>query len=474
MTTTIESLDAFTGLLVQEHLKFHGMHDTLRAMVQELAAKKMPPPCPDVWYEMASTLALTGLVHDCHQAASTLTALLRFAVSERRKILHARKPTLVCMSLKQPSATRRLSESASTPALTRPKSAIVVASPKVERLEKSNQEDDDEEDSIKPVKKEAPRMTKGVLGRKHGDKRGLPRLLVRDLHLEDGGSREITPPPPSTSSTAPVHSPKWLPDENQQLRQVRRGLVHVQQELQIQDTLDKYRKHHKLGEIAPPLPRDLVRMPCKLCLASFPKHNLSHQVPYKAIMDVRRKWNKELEELNPTMAKPPTCYDLVRVCVFCMQFLERADEYRPVDTPCITPPVVALVSLRDRSMDDKKRNDPYACDPILDDDEMVEMDIAAVDDVERNTVGGQIGRNIRYNMQNANTVRNLSQGEWGVIHTKQKVTGSLRKVRSIAQVEDRPSTMKHLLIEATRRASLEENSLRRHTIEERSSTHHEV
>jgi hypothetical protein len=67
---------------------------------------------------------------------------------------------------------------------------------------------------------------------------------------------------------------------------------------------------------------DKASVACKLCCAVFPRYNLVLDIPYKAIMNIRMKWDPTLPELNPHLARPPICYDTVKICRFCAQFVQ--------------------------------------------------------------------------------------------------------------------------------------------------------
>jgi hypothetical protein len=112
------------------------------------------------------------------------------------------------------------------------------------------------------------------------------------------------------------------------------------------------------------------KIPCGCCTQTFLYINLPMKVSRKAILDIRIKWSGQLsssnifrantfrELLDPNIEAPvqtgkrpksgykmdrplsangnhssydtvPRCYDEVRVCVFCAQFFQEPDEYRP-------------------------------------------------------------------------------------------------------------------------------------------------
>ncbi|KAF0688370.1 Aste57867_19990 [Aphanomyces stellatus] len=436
----MEQTRHFAQLLVQDHLHEMGMHDTLRAFTKE-AADDVPP---DVWYDVSGAVGLTGLVQDCHDSATTaLVALLHFAIAERKKMVRAMRPALVRITdtrRRSKQQQRRLPSSASTPSILRPKSASAVAisastpalPPAIESTSSSRHtstppppsSNQDDETTARPTKA-TPTPAVAALRAIHDGSTSSRHVIASSTHNNPTTKprRELPrlhPLAASSSSTdeTRVNSPKWIPDDKR-LRQVRRGLAQLQDELKTHNTFEKYHGH--AAKPAPPHPTELVVVPCKLCLHPFPRRTLKHRVPYKALMDLRRTWDPALDEINPTIAKPPMCYDSVLICVFCAQFLHCAERYRPTDGPRAA---TRVHKHKPQTADEKRRNDPFACDPIVDSDESAGSgggdgdsgDDGHGGDTARSTIGGQVGKNVRYHMHHAHTLRNLSQLEWGIIH----------------------------------------------------------
>ncbi|KAJ1426012.1 hypothetical protein B484DRAFT_87111 [Ochromonadaceae sp. CCMP2298] len=104
------------------------------------------------------------------------------------------------------------------------------------------------------------------------------------------------------------------------------------------------------------------KIPCECCMLEFLYVNLPLKVSRKAIFDIRAKWSGKLssatvfggvemmteeeeeaankspsksrqqvamEKKNQLLATVPSCYDEVGVCVFCAQFFQIQEEYRP-------------------------------------------------------------------------------------------------------------------------------------------------
>lgn len=75
------------------------------------------------------------------------------------------------------------------------------------------------------------------------------------------------------------------------------------------------------------------KVPCACCLQLYSYVNLPMQIPVKAIIDIRKKWSdgksgwwsKEDERLSVV----PRCYEGVKICLFCSQFFDIQEEYRP-------------------------------------------------------------------------------------------------------------------------------------------------
>ena len=81
------------------------------------------------------------------------------------------------------------------------------------------------------------------------------------------------------------------------------------------------------------------RPECAVCCHPFLAINLPMAISYKAVMDLRESWGVDIPP-DPHLAKPPRCYDTVRVCLFCSQFFEDTNMYRPADSSTTARPPV--------------------------------------------------------------------------------------------------------------------------------------
>ncbi|RHY46610.1 hypothetical protein DYB30_001314 [Aphanomyces astaci] len=465
---------AFTLLLVQDHLKHHGMYDTLAAFSKELVAKAVSAS-PDVWYDMTHAIGIHGLLHE-YPHESTLSALVHVGVIERQARLRATTPSVVRITPKTNCQDHHHHRRSPT----------------------NNQLDGGDMRLLKymNLKQREPRAS-------------LPQLKAIEaakkeilLGASSSAINNIAPAPsPCCSSSSSIMETitapsQWISDDVR-MRQVRRGLAHVQEELHVHNTYEMVLKHQGIGKTIPPRPKERAVLTCTLCLHPFQKQNLQHQVPYKAVMDLRRSWDPHMKELNPTRARPPTCYDMVRICVFCAQFVQESDRYRPADGAAATvaatdgklASMTSALMRRSSTVYEMATNDPFSCDPIMDGDDDGDVESCTSMD-NHNSVGGVFGKNIRYQMQNARTVRNLSKAEWGVISAKQHKhlseyrgdKGPTMMPLNADDIRRSPVSMKRLLMDATKLAPSSETSYsgrpspvstdRRHTTDEISNNSH--
>jgi hypothetical protein len=130
-------------------------------------------------------------------------------------------------------------------------------------------------------------------------------------------------------------------------REMRRLLVSDLERAQTEERLDATHK-----------------VPCECCMQEFLYVNLPLKVSRKAIVDIRTKWSgtlnsatvfglmpeaeqaaqdeedsaknngknrqqRALDKKNQLLSSVPACYDEVGVCVFCAQFFQVQEEYRP-------------------------------------------------------------------------------------------------------------------------------------------------
>ncbi|RHY36365.1 hypothetical protein DYB38_010869 [Aphanomyces astaci] len=517
---------AFTLLLVQDHLKHHGMYDTLAAFSKELVAKAVSAS-PDVWYDMTHAIGIHGLLHE-YPHESTLSALVHVGVIERQTRLRATTPSVVRITPKTncrtstvlPDNYGHLPSSASSPSL-RPKSAsaaVVATSTSTPTLGRSvlatpTRGQDHHHHRRSPTNNQLDggdmRLLKYMNLKQREPRASLPQLKAIEaakkeilLGASPSAINNIAPAPsPCCSSSSSIMETttapsQWISDDVR-MRQVRRGLAHVQEELHVHNTYEMVLKHQGIGKTIPPRPKERAVLTCTLCLHSFQKQNLPHQVPYKAVMDLRRSWDPHMKELNPTRARPPTCYDMVRICVFCAQFVQESDRYRPADGAAATvaatdgklASMTSALMRRSSTVYEMATNDPFSCDPIMDGDDDGDVESCTSMD-NHNSVGGVFGKNIRYQMQNARTVRNLSKAEWGVISAKQHKhlseyrgdKGPTMMPLNADDIRRSPVSMKRLLMDATKLAPSSETSYsgrpspvstdRRHTTDEISNSSH--
>ncbi|RHY30411.1 hypothetical protein DYB32_006345 [Aphanomyces invadans] len=342
-------------------------------------------------------------------------------------------------------------------ALTSPSRAVIPATDRPSSCSSNNQHDEQTK-----AHRGDGRLLKSSKAQQRETPARLPQLKAIEAAMRDfaqpsnrkplNNAMASAPSPVESSSSSMIVEPaaarQWISDDVR-LRQVRRGFAHVQQEVQVHHKTEMVLKHQGVGKAIPPRPNE--------------RHNLAHQVPYKAVMDLRRSWDPHMKELHPTRARPPTCYDLVRICAFCAQFVQESERYRPVGGVSATDVQASQTSATNRCMttvEENGMNDPFACDPILDGDDDADSETAMLL-ASRCSIGGVIGRNIRYQLQNTHTVRNLSEAEWDVISIAKhqhvaEFNGEM--VPTVNDIRRSPMSMKRLLMDATKLAPLTESS----------------
>ncbi|OQR92490.1 hypothetical protein ACHHYP_03662 [Achlya hypogyna] len=438
---------AFVLQLVQDHLKAAGLHATLRALRQELQALEQEVSS-DIWYALSAAAGLPGLrlaYEAAHAGAapSSLHMLVDFAVSERQKLQRAAAPTVVHASLRPKSAS-----AASTPSLHLP--PPTAARPSKRTGGKTDNQEEDKprlaratsEARLRPCKAslsavdafvqsqhEAARR-RNVYNEERRQSPALERirrlskvaattpgifLLPQIVTLHD----ENNAPAPSQEEDAGSHE-RWIPVAKR-ADILRRQLLDMHGDLKRQETYEKAKAVQHMGRPRVPPPDELAPVACKLCLVPFPKANLALEIPYKVIMDLRRDWDPALKELNPSMARPPACYDVVKVCVFCAQLVQHAHALKQ-EVPAAKPKRKKLAAApEERQKEGGLCTDPFALDPYTSEssssDEEKGRYIIGQTSVEDDArlVQGEVGRQLRYGVQHEHTLRNLNRGEWEVI-----------------------------------------------------------
>jgi hypothetical protein len=155
----------------------------------------------------------------------------------------------------------------------------------------------------------------------------------------------------------------WVPDEIR-MRSLHRDLMTIKKNFHdtkvLEDSLAREMKRLKVSDLDRARTEEALeatkKIPCGCCMQLFLYVNLPMKISRKAILDLRIKWSGTLtsetmfrgtsaRELAESLAETgksggkkdvdgmntsvPRCYEKVGVCVFCAQFFQEPEDYRP-------------------------------------------------------------------------------------------------------------------------------------------------
>ncbi len=141
----------------------------------------------------------------------------------------------------------------------------------------------------------------------------------------------------------------WIP-ESLRFKELNRNIRLAVENYYESSTLEKTIKHRYQHKYATLLEEEKAqekigntkKQECGCCGQSYYKINLPQSVSLKAIVDIRAIWAGEMKSSNiysssnwsqdifkEGLTKPYSMYDQVRVCVFCAQFFDVQERYRP-------------------------------------------------------------------------------------------------------------------------------------------------
>jgi hypothetical protein len=160
----------------------------------------------------------------------------------------------------------------------------------------------------------------------------------------------------------------WIPEE-MRLRSLQRELLTVKEIFNdtktLENSLQREMKRLNVSDLDRAKAVEKLaatkKMPCGCCMQDFLHVNLPMKVSRKAVIDLRIKWSGKLtsdsvfrgtstreladslaenaknkkdgppsvEDIDTFGSTVPRCYDKVGVCIFCAQFFQEPDDYRP-------------------------------------------------------------------------------------------------------------------------------------------------
>ncbi|KDO24360.1 hypothetical protein SPRG_10437 [Saprolegnia parasitica CBS 223.65] len=397
--TDDHDVGAFVLLLVQDFLKASGLHTTHCAFVQELQSLERPPPSASVWYHMLDAAGLPALQDSLYREKppSFLHVLVEFAISEREKRRRAKGPVLVQVAggLRPKSAF-----AASTPQLPTYNNTKVDSNNN--NNDNRNSDSNNNSSNNQDEEKRATRLARAsaslsTLKPARASAASLPSRKVKGVGKRSSSVEESTVPAPISpalerirrlsqvatttgiftlpqivtlhddKSIAPESKDddanagsreKWIP-EHKRVYRLRRQLLEMHVDLKAQETFERAKYFQQFGK--PPVvgPDERVPVACNC--------NLVLDIPYKIIMDLRRHWDASLKELNPSIARPPACYDCVKVCAFCAQLVQHAHDQQSEKPDKVKTKTkrATVVELARRPSIGAPCTDPYALDPYF-------------------------------------------------------------------------------------------------------------
>lgn len=199
--------------------------------------------------------------------------------------------------------------------------------------------------------------------RKTDDNRARPRDSnpPKPLHMKrlpDNLDRYLSSKPKTASLE------NWIPDDIR-MRTIQRNIMLTKETLdgtlKLENSLAREMKRLMVSDLERAKMEESLdathKVPCGCCTQEFLEVNLPMRVSRKAILDIRIKWSGQLTSTNVFRSNifrdlvqdsnegsssgkkkgtnssnydtVPQCYDQVGVCVFCTQFFQEPEEYRP-------------------------------------------------------------------------------------------------------------------------------------------------
>jgi hypothetical protein len=378
-------VEAFAQSIVRDYLRERGLTDTLDTLSQESTKRGFNPPSVESWYEVSGKLGLAELIRENKSSEGknygTILEVLLQHLSDmsQEKRLEARDVVItvsdrIKMSDRNKGAMIAMQQSEG-PAYSH---STLAESSMGDRPSFRDRDDRKGQRQVGPVRSSDgvnQQMDKSFAMRKDNSRMKAPTPMANagksitkskplskykmhsassktlSMHSSDGGEEDSVHEP-SQESWIPMETRmRMMRDEiavsrnreegrEREERRLMKSVVkapvdprvdeelkHVFRELPWEaetTTLQLEKDKEKLSQ--------KKRQACALCKLDFLAVNLPMTVSYKAIMDMRQSWGN-VEDYNTVLARPPRCYDRVRVCIFCAQFFDGPggqEVYRPI------------------------------------------------------------------------------------------------------------------------------------------------
>lgn len=377
-------LQQFLQLVVREYLNYHGLHHTLESFYHECADHDTlsSPTSTSTWYEYSRRLNLSQLVpkyvqkmkHSGVSKPPVLQVLVAHLAAQPLLLLDD-STIVISPQGSRVSALRNtstgLASSASLPELFRDlpvhtlqpttslanvTTAVTNASPALTALAAS----------ASTTQVPTPKVWKREDHENLKKKSSMPKTKSKSSSVSTSPNKGKSKSSiPSSSTSEDIMSQSWIP-ANMKKNMLSRNVGVVRSNVQALSYVNKRQEEYVTrNEVEQKLmdTRNEVKqwklIPCMLCLTEFKRHNLPMTISYKSIMDLRQLWQPDMPELNPSFAKPPNCYNQVKVCLFCAQFVQNIEACRSKLHPSGAIKTIERSTLKLALTDNRNRLDPF-------------------------------------------------------------------------------------------------------------------
>jgi len=339
-----DTFPSFAQSVVRDYLREKGYTDTLECLTNEMQEKGAAAPSVESWYEVSRALGLPDLIRENNSPGGSkyltivevlLKKLSDMIVKERKEradvqvTVHDRESQPMSRTMPNQNfstSTNSMKQSlregvrvGERPGLKerkmRDRTALGGKSGGSRAMVNSNSTS-----SYIQLKANAPLSTLGAgtedIKRKkqHMNKSKTSGALVvssfNDDDSADNGVRSVENWIPMEVRMRmirdEIQNAQFKEDERKREQRRLKKWQTETSDLDLEKVKDKYAQKR--------------RQFCSLCEQQYLALNLPMTVSYKAIMDLRLSWGHT--GVDSILSKPPRCYDVVRVCIFCAQFFD--------------------------------------------------------------------------------------------------------------------------------------------------------